>query len=301
VWNAPAISPGPVVWYEVHASFNPTLGSGTVIYNSSSTTADFLPGQLQHPVALRAVSPEGEGPFVILPQSSASGQGGGASSTATFAGSGVGVLVLAVVVVIFVRRKTQRMAAKAAAAEEWEKPVAGGLLLYGRLCRSPRLTPLLRCTFSVAVFADEFEYPANKLVLGRKLGSGAFGTVYEAFASGIGEFSGRTKARPGKAGTCWWPALWRGTNTCALAGGGETVLKPRSKRQGGLSQGGHAHEAVCQPVAHERAAPLGCGDPIGTHDDRDRVHGERRPALLPAAQVSALSPIVRLKPLGAQQ
>jgi hypothetical protein len=40
---------------------------------------------------------------------------------------------------------------------------------------------------------DEFEYDRNKVTLGRELGSGAFGTVYEAIAHGIGDSEGRTK------------------------------------------------------------------------------------------------------------
>eukprot|EP00045_Choanoeca_perplexa_P016726 m.229631 g.229631 ORF g.229631 m.229631 type:complete len:1594 (+) comp17343_c0_seq1:69-4850(+) len=161
VWEAPTVTPGPVVWFEVYAAFDNDTQTGQLLYNGTELSVDLHPESIVYPLAVRPVTPEGAASFSVAEEPEASRSKG--PSTGTMVGASVGaVLVLLIVVVIFVKRRMKRM--KAAADSEWEKPKA-----------------------------DEFEFDRNKVTLGRELGSGAFGTVYEGIAHGIGDNPGRTK------------------------------------------------------------------------------------------------------------
>ncbi|EDQ85058.1 uncharacterized protein MONBRDRAFT_12183 [Monosiga brevicollis MX1] len=158
-WLPPVVTPGPLVWYEVLANFENETETGELVHNGTATSITIAASLAQSQIAVRAVTPEGVSNFETTRATLASGQQELPVSYMTL-GLAVGGAVLLLAVVGFVLRRRLRSLRKAA-EDEWRVPEA-----------------------------DEFEYPRERVRLGRQLGSGAFGMVFAGHVTDIREISG---------------------------------------------------------------------------------------------------------------
>ena len=176
-WEAPSPMPANVTGYELRANFVSNGRPGDLLYAGPGTSVVVTSTAAGERSGLRVrylTSQRGASPWSANPLATSS-EDDGLVSTLTHPGVLAGIcggLVLLVVlaVVVRVRRRTRQYKAAEEAA----------------LLNTPQL--------------DRWELGRDQLQLGRKLGEGAFGAVYEATVTGLLPTVTKPKSKGGKGG-----------------------------------------------------------------------------------------------------
>eukprot|EP00051_Salpingoeca_urceolata_P009238 m.112831 g.112831 ORF g.112831 m.112831 type:complete len:1600 (+) comp16204_c0_seq1:123-4922(+) len=165
-WSAPSPLPGPIVRYEVIAGFVEGLDNGTLVYSGTARTATISLGDALTGTRIRFVTTDGTNeifgeysdaayPSTASAASSGSGLVGGAAA------GGAGFILIGVILLLMHRRRNNKR-------------------------------PSLSAVYVVPP-PDEWEVEPEKVVMGQKLGEGAFGIVCKATVDGIADFTGKTQ------------------------------------------------------------------------------------------------------------
>eukprot|EP00048_Salpingoeca_helianthica_P018137 m.240914 g.240914 ORF g.240914 m.240914 type:complete len:1323 (+) comp23804_c0_seq1:1450-5418(+) len=163
-WVEPYPLPGNIIRYDLFRDCgNETINASSIVcsgLDTSCSISEYCAG-----VSVRAVTSAGEGDYSDAAQP-ASASGSSSSSVGTgIIVAAIGCAVVAMLIVFAVVRHVGK------------KKEAGPV----------------SSVFDPGPVDERWEFPRDRLVLGRQLGSGAFGIVYEAIASRLQEFSGQVR------------------------------------------------------------------------------------------------------------